>query len=147
MTSDIKCILDQCRILGIVLEPTPDGEHLDLHYCLPPPEGLRQLLRAHKQEIISQLKPQSPQWHAQRIAQAVLTEGVCLFWSDMLQEMIAFIRDETFRGAVPAGVVAYTSDELWEPYGTDRPPASAHTLRMIHEAKRAGGRVASREME
>jgi len=141
MTEEVRRVLDQCKVLGIILEPSADGKHLDLHYQAPPPEDLRQLLKAHKKEIISQLKPQTPLWHAQRIAEAVQKEGVCLFWSDDFGEMVAFTRDDTHRSRVPCGIVVYTSAELNELFGDDRSPKA---LRLIHEAKRHGGIVNER---
>jgi len=53
MTPTVERILNQCKAKGIRLEPAPDGEHLDIHYQEPPPEDLRQMLRAHKAEIIA----------------------------------------------------------------------------------------------
>ena len=138
MTAEVRRVLDQCRALGIILEPSADGKHLDLHYQAPPPEDLRQLLKAHKKEIISQLKPQTPLWHAQRIAEAVQKEGVCLFWSDVLQEVIAFAKDD--KQSVPAGFVTYTSAELKELH-KGKATIAPQTLRMIHAAKKAGGKV------
>ena len=140
MTAEIRLILAQCKAMGIILEPAPDGEHLDLHYQEPPPEDLRQMLRAHKQEIMSLLKPQTPQWHAQRIAQAVKIEGICLFWSDVLKEVIAFARDETLANLVPAGFVTYTGQELQEIFH-NKPHVPPETLRLIHEAKKHGGKI------
>jgi hypothetical protein len=141
MTAEVRRVLNQCKALGIILEPTPDGEHLDLHYQAPPPENLRQLLKAHKQEIISLLKPQKPLWHAQKVAEAVRKEGVCLFWSDLFQEVIAFIREESFRSKVPGNIVVYTDAELSELFGGNRSPKA---LRLIYEAKRHGGIVNER---
>ena len=138
MTAEVRRVLNQCKALGIILEPTPDGEHLDLHYQAPPPEDLRQLLKAHKKEIISQLKPQTTLWHAQRIAEAVQKEGVCLYWSDDFGEMVAFIREESFRSKVPGNIVVYTDAELSELFDGNRSPKA---LRLVHEAKRHGGLV------
>jgi len=141
MTAEVRRILDQCKAKGIILEPAPDGEHLDLHYQEPPPEDLRQMLRAHKQEILSLLKPQTPLWHAHEIYKAVQKEGVCLFWSDVLGEVIAYTKDDTFKNLVPVGVVVYTSEELRELF-QDKPKITPETLRMIHQAKKTGGKVA-----
>jgi len=138
MTEEVRRVLDQCKVLGIILEPSADGKHLDLHYQAPPPEDLRQLLKAHKKEIISQLKPQTTLWHAQRIAEAVQKEGVCLYWSDDFGEMVAFIREESFRSKVPGNIVVYTDAELSELFGGNRSPKA---LRLIFEAKRNGGQV------
>ena len=144
MTPTVKRILDQCKALGIVVLPTPDGQYLDLRYNDPPPEDLRQMLRDHKQEILSLLKPQPPLWHAQEIARAVQKEGVCLFWSDVLQEVIAFAKDD--KQSVPAGFVTYTSAELKELHKGEATIAP-QTLRMIHAAKKAGGKISKDVLE
>jgi hypothetical protein len=145
MTSEARHILNQCKALGIIVEATPDGEHLDLHYQAPPPEELRQLLRAHKQEIISLLKPQPPLWHAQAIAKAVEKEGVCLFWSEVLGEVIGFVKDDSFKR--PSPFVFYTAAELTELH-QGKPTIRPQTLRLIHAAKKQGnGHISSREVE
>ena len=144
MTAEVRRVLNQCKALGIILEPTPDGEHLDLHYQAPPPEDLRQLLRAHKKEIMALLRPQPPQWHAERIAAAVTREGVCLFWSDVLQEVIAFAKDD--KQSVPAGFVTYTSAEPNELH-KGKATIAPQTLRMIHAAKKAGGKISKDVLE
>ena len=144
MTAEVKRILDQCRAKGIILEPAPDGEHLDLHYQEPPPEDLRQMLRAHKQEILSALKPQPPLWHAQEIARAVQKEGVCLFWSDVLQEVIGFVRDDSFKRS--GLFVFYTVAEIEELHKGEATIAP-QTLRLIHAAKKAGGKISRDALE
>ena len=141
MTAEVRRVLAQCKAMGIILEPSPDGEYLDLHYQAPPPDELRQLLKTHKQEIISLLKPQPPLWHAKKVAEAVRREGVCLFWSEVFQEVIAFIREERYRSKIPGGIVVYTLAEIEELYGEGKPKIPPETLKMIHEAKRHGGKV------
>ena len=63
-----------------------------------------------------------PLWHAREVARHVVEEGICLFWSDILQEMIAFVKDEAHLPRVPAGIAAFTPDELEHifPEGEDR---------------------------
>lgn len=139
MTDVIRDIFNRCRALGIILEPSPDGERLVLHYDSPPPDDLRQELRQHKPEILSLLKPQPPQWHADQIAEAVRKEGICIFWSDLFGEPIAFVRDSSCKGKVPAGLVTYDDHELRELFGQGKPGISATNLKLIHEAKKAGG--------
>lgn len=144
MTPTVKRILAQCKTLGIIVEASPDGQYLDLHYQEPPPEELRQLLRQHKADIISMLKPQPPPWHAQEIAKAVQKEGTCLFWSEVLREVIGFVKDDSFKKAGP--FVTYTVAELAELH-QGKPTIPPQTLRMIHAAKKAGGHISSREVE
>ncbi len=144
MTAEVERILDQCKAKGIILEPAPDGEHLDIRYVEPPSEDLRQALRTHKAEILALLKPQTPLWHAQKIAEAVGKEGVCLFWSDVVGEVIGFVKDDSFKK--PGPFVFYTVAELVELH-QGKPAIAASTLRLIHAAKKAGRRIASGEME
>ncbi len=144
MTDMIRDILNHCKALGIILELSPDGQRLVLHYESPPPDDLRQELRQHKPEILSLLKPQAPIWHAHEIAKAVREEGVCIFWSDLFGEMVAFIKDETFKGRVPCGIVAYSDAELYKLFGSTQ-SLSHDTLGLIHEAKRHGGKVTDSE--
>ncbi len=83
---------------GIVLQPNGDR----LQYKAPvgalTPE-LRQLLVEHKAVILNLIQKPClvdalPIWHAREVARCVETEGVCVFWSDILEEMIAFVKDE-----------------------------------------------------
>lgn len=84
-----------------------------------------------------------PQWHAQVIAATVLQKGICIFWSDVLGEKIAFIRDYRFQTVVPKDVVAYNEEELRELFAEGKPPLSPSSLKIIHEAKKEGGAVTS----
>lgn len=111
------------------------------------PSELIPEIKAHKQELIVRLrdrdKPKladaSHQWHAETIAAAVQKEGVSIFWSEMFSEMIAFIHNDTFKSHVPCSIVAYTDKELKELFGEGKSSLSAESLRLIHEAKKAGG--------
>ena len=103
---------------------------------------------ASQQSMITKPKPVegSPQWHAETIAAAVRKEGVCVFWSDLFGEVVAFVKDDSFKGKVPAGLVTYNDHELRELFGEGKPGLSARDLRLIHEAKKAGGgRIISHE--
>ena len=138
-----KGLLARCREYYAVLTPE-GGDRLVIHSPERLPEDLQQELREHKPEIMALLKDRPPLWHAERIAQAVREEGVCVFWSDVLHEVIAFTKDDTFRKSVPAGFVIYTRGELWELF-QDKPKIPPETLRLIHEAKKQGGLISNRE--
>ncbi|MBM4463422.1 MAG: hypothetical protein FJ012_08815 [Chloroflexi bacterium] len=56
-----------------------------------------------------------------------------------LAEVIAFIEDDSFNSRVPCGIVAYTGEELKELFDEGKPELSPEALRLIHEAKKAGG--------
>jgi hypothetical protein len=70
-------------------------------------------------------------------------EGYVLLWSTVLQDLIAFYRDEEAKNKIPVGFVPYSEVELKELFGDGKPPLSAHTLRLIHEAKKHCGQVTS----
>jgi hypothetical protein len=86
-----------------------------------------------------------PLWHAETIAQEVEREGVCIFWSDVLGELIAFVKNDSFKEKVPFNLVAYTSQELRELFGDGKPGLSARHLRPSHEANPAGGHIGSQQ--
>ena len=135
-------LLEKVKALGVTL--TRSGDKLLLEPGSKVPPDLVNQIREHKTEILAHLsKPQlfdgSPQWHAESIAEVVQSEGVCLFWSDLFGEMVAFVKDASFKKKVPAGLVTYDDKELRELFGEGKPGLSAATLRLIHEAKKAGG--------
>jgi len=108
----------------------------------PLPDALLQELKEHKAEILDILRPRSKEWHAQEIAAKVKVDDCCVFWSDVFGEIMAFIREESFRSKVPCGIVVYTLAEIEELWGEDKPKIPPETLRLIHETKRTGGKVA-----
>jgi hypothetical protein len=141
-------LLEKVKALGVTL--TPSGDKLLLEPGSKVPPDLVRQIREHKTEILAHLsKPKlvdaPPQWHAETIAHVVEREGVCIFWSELFGEMIAFVKGETFKNRVPCGLVTYSSKELKELFGEGKPWLSARDLRLIHEAKRAGGHIASHQ--
>ena len=146
---DIMTLLQRARAVG--LKVRADGDSLKIE-GIPSPDALALVeeLRHHKQELLAFLgKPQHAsrprEWHARQIAQRVAKEGICLFWSDLFGEMVAFIRDDSQRGNVPADLVAYTSQELLELFGDGKSTPSPDTIRIVHEAKKQGGHITSYE--
>ena len=137
-------LLARCKELQVEL--IPEEDRLKVRSPVPLTPDLREELRQYKAELIAflqkpQVKPGSPEWHAKEVARAVEREGYCLFWSELFHEVVAFIRDDTFRGAVPAGIVAYTNAELLQLFGDSK--TTPKKLRLIHEAKRLGGHIKS----
>jgi hypothetical protein len=79
------------------------------------------------------------------IVASVNRNGICLLYSTVLEDYIAFVKDESYLKDVPPGYTPYLDSELRMLFGGTTTP-STRTLRLIHEAKkRAGGRVISRE--
>ena len=77
----------------------------------------------------------------EEIVERVHGEGYVLLWSTVLQDLIAFYRDDEAKSKIPTGFVPYSEAELEELYGDGKPPLSKSTLRLIHEAKKCGGCV------
>jgi hypothetical protein len=69
-------------------------------------------------------------------------EGYCLVYLEVVDDVVAFARDDA-ADRVPPGYVVYTRSELVELYGKPRGTA-IRTFRLLHEVKRLGGRVVRR---
>jgi hypothetical protein len=100
-----------------------------------PPEGYR----------LKYPDAQATSEELEEIAARVRGEGYVLLWSTVLQDLIAFYGDEEARSKIPPGFVPYSEAELEELFGDGRLPLPTSTLRLIHEAKKHGGRVTRRE--
>lgn len=144
-------ILDRLNSLGIAV--TLSGDRLRLEPGSKVPVDVVEELRQHKAEVLSLLmsqryRPKYPEGqHRDKELAEIVTrvhkEGFVLLWSKVLEDFVAFYRDEETRGTIPPGFVPYKDVELWELFGADKPPLSQDKLRLIHEAKRLGGCVSS----
>jgi hypothetical protein len=99
-----------------------------------PPKGYRLKYSSH-QPTTEELEEIVARVHGE--------EGYVLLWSTVLQDLIAFYRDEEAKSKIPPGFVPYSEAELTELFGEGKPPLSEHTLRLIHEVKKHGGQVTS----
>jgi hypothetical protein len=136
--------VDDLRRRGIELEAFGDTLRWAPKEALTPGEVDK--LRQHKAELISLIKTpclvDAPhEWHANEVARRVEVEGVSIFWSDVLSELIAFVKDKTYLHLVPAGVVAFAPDELVRLFPADGKGIFPGSLKLIYEAKRHGGNV------
>ena len=149
-------ILLKARQEGITLKV--EGDKLLYHPASVASEELISTLRQHKSEIIGLLKNQAstqsdPQLKAcrlkypdaritgeelEQIAQRVQSEGYVLLWSTVLDDLVAFYHDEESRGKIPPGFVPYSEGELNKLFGGQK-QVSIAALKLIHEAKKAGG--------
>jgi len=68
-----------------------------------------------------------------------------LLWSTILEDYIAFYRTEADRKKIPPGFVPYSEQELRELFGEGKTAPSPNGLRLIHQAKKYGGRIISSE--
>ena len=84
---------------------------------------------------------QTTEQELREIEARVHKEGFVLLWSHVLEDFVAFYSDEESRGKITPGFVPYSEDELWELFGEGKPHPSQQTLRLIHEAKKQGGRT------
>jgi hypothetical protein len=75
----------------------------------------------------------------EEIAERVRSEGYVLLWSTILQDLVAFYRDDEAKSKIPSGFVPYSDAELKELFGDNKPLLYEPTLRLIHEAKKCGG--------
>ena len=142
MVMGAREVLDRLSQLGVtaVLE--------DSRLFLEPgsriPTDLISEVRRHKPEIVAYLrKPRlvngPPEWHAREVAVRVEIDGVCIFWSEVLADVVAFYRTEEDRARIPAGIVGYSIEELRTLFEDEAGDLSPDALRLIHHAKQVGG--------
>lgn len=113
------------QVIKLLTEGTGESCNPPKGYCLKYPDA-----QATNNEL-------------EEIAQRVDSGGYVLLWSKELTDLVAFYRDEGAKSEIPPGFVPYSVKELGELFGTN--PISGHELRLIHEAKKHGGHVISRE--
>ena len=69
------------------------------------------------------------------------TEGYVLLWSEELEDMVAFYRNEADREKIPAGFVPYSDVELLKLFAPGQEDISISTLRLLHAAKKTGAYI------
>ena len=146
-------ILERLENMGIQITIAGDKVQLRPGSAVPP--ELLSEVKAHKSELIKILKlkgyhlkysePEATDNELAEIKARVDVEGYVLLWSTVLQDLIAFYRDEEARGNIPPGFVPYSEAELRELFGGGNAGPSPKSLRLIHEAKKHGGHVTSQE--
>ena len=145
---EAQAILDRLYSLGI--EVTISRDKLLLEPGSRVPEELVEELKSHKQDIILLEKGYRLRYPGNQVTDQELTEiearverdGYVLLWSNTLNDFVAFYKTEADRGKIPPGFVPYSVAELDCLFGHEKPPAS---LKLIHEAKKLGGRVVDNE--
>ena len=73
------------------------------------------------------------------IVSLVKKQGYVLLWSSVLEDGVAFIHDDYDPSKLPLAFTPYTLDELCMLFSDDS--LSADSLRLIHVAKKHGGKV------
>jgi hypothetical protein len=117
-----------------------EGETLVLEPAeLVPPELIDDI-RLHKSELINKVPPRHPlDSELSAIVYQVSAKGYACLWSTVLEDNIAFVGDILEDDLRPVGFVIYTLDELSKLFGDSS--LSADSLRMIHTAKKYGGKI------
>ncbi|MCH8064118.1 MAG: hypothetical protein IH861_16640 [Chloroflexi bacterium] len=69
---------------------------------------------------------------------SVMSSGYALFWSDVVEDFIAFYGDEKYLAHIPPGFVPYSVQELWHLFGKEEDFLSNEAFRLIHKAKKTG---------
>ena len=142
-----EALLERLEFLGVTVHAESKTLVVTPASRLPP--ELVEELRQHKPEILLLLRRRTElkaprtvdaplRWHAEEIARRVGAEGICVFWSDQLKDMIAFVTDEAHLPQVPTGIVTFTFDELQHIFPAGEEGLSKSALRLIFEAKRLG---------
>lgn len=138
---DAAVILDKLRELGISVRS--EGDELVLTPGSKVPPQLIEPIKANKLQIMDVLrhsKPAvvsaAPEWHAKEVERRVFEEGVCLFWSNLFGETIAFVLNERLQDEVPPGIVCYSLPEIAMLFPDGGESTKASTLRLIHEVKK-----------
>ncbi len=120
------------------------------------PSELVDELKLHKRDVIAllRLKGRKPKYPGSlqdgpsekelaEIASTVENEGYVLLWSNVLCDLVAFYRDQEDKKLIPSVFVAYSKAELRELFGDKA--LSSDMMKLIHEAKKQGGKVVSSE--
>lgn len=122
-----------------ILREIPDGELID--EIAKGREACLRLRTDGKEvpeywtEALAKLEGERERREINRLMQA---EGFAVVWSSVLGEMIAFARDDVAASQVPGGVICYSLAEMEMIVGHGH---DADMLKLIHEAKKHGGRV------
>ena len=112
---------------------------------IPPEQGDAGLSGLPKGYELKYSDAQATRDELEEIAARVQVEGYALLWSTVLQDLIAFYRDEEARSKIPVGFVPYSEAEIEELFEDGKPARSISTLRLIHEAKKlAGAKVSNK---
>jgi hypothetical protein len=143
---EANAILERLENIGIQIIIA--GDKLQLRPGSDVPPQLLEEVKAHKPELVKILKlegyrakypePRATERELAEIVARVYHEGYVLLWSTVLQDLVAFYRDEADKVGIPPGFVAYSLPELTELFG-DKKRTSLDRLRLIHEAKKSGG--------
>jgi hypothetical protein len=147
-------LVDQAMKMGATFQVTTDGVTVRRPQG-PLPSALLAELRRHKDEIRAELTKRQFKFvfphPAQRddemteLERRVEEEGYVLLWSNVLEDRVAFHRDDVDPATIPAEFVPYSEEELCYLFPEDEHATSENTLCLIHKAKTLGARISGRK--
>ena len=129
-------IIEQLDDLGVSI--ASNGEKLSLKPASRVPEQLMNQIKRYKSDLLNLLRVQRDQ-EMKDIVSLVKKQGYVLLWSSVLEDGVAFIHDDYDPSKLPLAFTPYTLDELCKLFAGDS--LSADSLRLIHIAKKRGGKV------
>ena len=149
-------LVEQAKAMGAIFEITTNSVKVRRPQG-PLPSDLQTKLRRYKDEIRAELakrryRPVFPH-PAQRddelkeLVRKVEEEGYVLLWSNVLEDLVAFHRDDVDPATIPAGFIPYSEEELCYLFPEDEHPTSENALRLIHKAKTMGARISGTKKE
>ena len=143
-------LVEQATAMGATFELTTNGVKVSRREG-PLPSDLLEELRRYKDDIRRELAkchyddvyshPDQRENELMELVRAVKRDGYVLLWSNVLNDLVAFHRDDVDRAAIPAEFVPYSDNELRHIYGEDKPDMTEHTIRVLHKAKVLGGKI------
>ena len=152
----VETIIRKAIELDITL--TAVGDKIRYRPASVAPPDVVEKLRQHKPEVLEHLRRHEAPMPKGRVCQVypgdgpdtheleemtrrVEAEGYVLCKVNLLEDFVAFHRDDVDPATIPPGFVRYSATELMHLFSEDKADFSVEDLRHIHEAKRPGARV------
>jgi|TARA_B100000959_G_scaffold78924_1_gene83731 hypothetical protein len=129
-----ESIIRQLDDLGVSIQSM--GGTLMLEPASRVPKELMNEIKQYKDDLLDVLPKDA---ELDDIVRHVREDGYVLLWSNVLEDSVAFIHDDFDPVRLPHGFVPYTLSELSKLFADGS--LSADSLRLIHVAKKHGGKV------
>ena len=129
-----ESIIRQLDDLGVSIQSM--GGTLMLEPASRVPKELMNEIKQYKDDLLDVLPKDA---ELDDIVRHVREDGYVLLWSNVLEDSVAFIHDDFDPVRLPHGFVPYTLSELLKLFADGS--LSADSLRLIHVAKKHGGKV------
>ena len=157
--SQLTDLIEQAKAMGAIFDVTTEGVKVRRPRG-PLPADTLATLKKHKDEIRAELikpryRPLFPDLdqraaEMEELVHRVEEEGYVLLWSNVLQDLVAYHRDDVDPATIPAGFVPYAEEELRHLFPEDDHATcdySENALRFIHAAKTTGAQISGRKEE